>query len=464
MVIGNPPYIRIQALKEWAPLEVEFYKKRYVSASKGNYDIYVVFVEKGLNLLNSRGRLGFILPHKFFNTQYGEGLRGLISNGKHLAEVIHFGDKQIFAGATTYTCLMFLEKAGAEQCIFTKIDDLHEWQKSKHTNGGSILTTRITSNEWDFSVGKEAVLFDKLGHMPTRLGDIAEKIYQGLITGADSVFILDNKGRRRYFSEETQREHTIEAELMRPLCKGSINIRRYCVSDIKKYILFPYLLVQRKATLISPEEFKKKYPFAWEYLTINKHKLESREHGKWKNDRWYAFGRSQNLSEMEINKILTPSIAKKASFSLDKGEFYYFVGSGGGGGGGYGITLKEEVDLKYEYILGLLNSRLLDTYLKSFSSHFSGGFYAYNRQYIERLPVCKIDFTNHDEKLRHDRIVQLVEQMLSLHKKLNEAKTGHEKTALQRQIDATDRQIDQLVYELYGLTEEEIRIVEESRP
>jgi type I restriction-modification system DNA methylase subunit len=70
-VIGNPPYVRIQALKEWAPIEVEHYKQAYKSASKGNYDIYVVFVERGLSLLNKSGRLGFILPHKFFNSQYG---------------------------------------------------------------------------------------------------------------------------------------------------------------------------------------------------------------------------------------------------------------------------------------------------------------------------------------------------------------------------------------------------------
>ena len=113
-IIGNPPYIRIQALKEWAPLEVEYYKRRYRAASKGNYDIYVVFVEKALSLLNEHGRLGFILPHKFFNAQYGEPLRGLIAEGQHLADVVHFGDQQVFAGATTYTCLLFLEKAGAQ--------------------------------------------------------------------------------------------------------------------------------------------------------------------------------------------------------------------------------------------------------------------------------------------------------------------------------------------------------------
>ena len=110
-VIGNPPYIRIQALQETSPIDVDFYKKKYQAASKGNYDIYVVFVEKGLSLLNEKGRLGFILPHKFFNAQYGEPLRGVISSGKHLAKVVHFGDQQVFEDATTYTCLLFLDKS-----------------------------------------------------------------------------------------------------------------------------------------------------------------------------------------------------------------------------------------------------------------------------------------------------------------------------------------------------------------
>jgi len=103
-VIGNPPYIRIQTLKEWAARETEFYKQTYLAASKGNYDICVVFLEKGLNLLNKTGKLGYILPHKFFNAQYGEPIRKIISAGKHLSEVVHFGDQQVFAGATTYTC------------------------------------------------------------------------------------------------------------------------------------------------------------------------------------------------------------------------------------------------------------------------------------------------------------------------------------------------------------------------
>lgn len=95
--IGNPPYIRIQDMKEFAPVEVEHYKKAYRLASKGNYDICVVFVERALSLLNRNGSLGYILPQKCFNAKNGELLRELISERKYLSEVVHFGDEQIFA-------------------------------------------------------------------------------------------------------------------------------------------------------------------------------------------------------------------------------------------------------------------------------------------------------------------------------------------------------------------------------
>jgi len=179
---------------------------------------------------------------------------------------------------------------------------------------------------------------------------------------------------------------------MHSLCKGSVNLRRYYVSEITKSILFPYKLIDGKAELLTTKELSQKYPHAWNYLRANRAILESRERGKWKHERWYAFGRSQNLSEMEQTKLLTPSIANRASFTLDREDYYYFVGSGGGGGGGYGVTLKEEVPMSYEYVLGLLNSKLLDAYLKTFSSPFQHGYYAYNRQYIERLPIRAINF------------------------------------------------------------------------
>jgi hypothetical protein len=163
---------------------------------------------------------------------------------------------------------------------------------------------------------------------------------------------------------------------------------------------------------------------------------------------------------MEQKKILTPSIAKSAAYTLDSTDYFYFVGSGGGGGGGYGITLRPDEKMDYKYILGLLNSRLLDVFLKSYSSPFSGGYYAYNRQYIEQIPIRPINFSDPADVARHGRMVTLVEQMLELHKRLAATTSASDRDLYQRQIDATDREIDRLVYELYGLTDEEIGVVE----
>ena len=128
-IVGNPPYIRIRTIQETSPLSIEYFKTRYTVASKGNYDIYVVFVERALSLLNEQGQLGYLLPHKFFNAQYGVSLRGLVASGKHLSHIVHFGDQQIFVGATTYTCLLFLNRSPSEECRFIKVDNLIEWRE-----------------------------------------------------------------------------------------------------------------------------------------------------------------------------------------------------------------------------------------------------------------------------------------------------------------------------------------------
>jgi hypothetical protein len=129
--------------------------------------------------------------------------------------------------------------------------------------------------------------------------------------------------------------------------------------------------------------------------------------------------------------------------------------------GGFSITVNPEGSLSPNYILGLLNSRLLFWRLHSISNIFRAGWITCTKQYVETLPIHLINFSDPNEKARHDKMVKLVEQMLALHKQLVAAKTSDDKIRLERQIDATDQQIDRLVYDLYGLTEREIQIVEE---
>lgn len=458
-VIGNPPYIRIQTMKEWAPLEVEFYKSAFAAAGKGNYDIYTVFVEKGLNLLNARGRLGFILPHKFFNAQYGEPLRRILADGNHLSQVVHFGDNQVFAGATTYTCLLFLDKQGAKSCKFKNVDDLNAWRTDGSGTEGNVAASTLTPTEWNFTIAEGGDFFRRLSNMPITLERVANRIFQGIKTSADKIYIVEEINRTPEYvtvhSREKNAMYRIEPNLLHPLVKGG-DSRRYSLDRTKRLILFPYAHnEQNKMVLIQERDFNRCYPLTWSYLNDNRNYLENRENGRMRHEHWYAFGRAQALDVMSFPKIFTPDIAPESRFSLDESGDAFFTG---GAAGGYGILVKPEYS--HFYVLGLLNSKLLSWFNKRISAQMRGGWFSFEARFIKNLPIRLIDFTDPADKARHDRMVMLVEQMLSLNKQLSAAKTDHEKTFVQRQIDATDTQIDRLVYELYELSAEEIRIVE----
>lgn len=132
--------------------------------------------------------------------------------------------------------------------------------------------------------------------------------------------------------------------------------------------------------------------------------------------------------------------------------------------GGFTLTISPAASVRPEFVLGLLNSTLLFWRLRGISNVFRGGWITCTKQYLGELPIRIIDRTNKSDVAAHDRIVKLVEQIMKLHEDRIVAKTPHEKTALDRQIAATDKQIDQEVYALYGLTKEEIEFVEGTAP
>ena len=453
-VIGNPPYIRIQALKEFAPAEVEYYKQAYTAASKGNYDIYVVFVEKGLQLLNRNGVLGFILPHKFFNANYGEPLRKSISDNNHLSKIVHFGDNQIFANATTYTCLLFLTHTANPTFDFIQVENVSKWQESGHGNLGQVPSQDAKQKEWNFVVGEFRSIYEKLRSLETTLSDIGN-IFVGTQTSADDVFVLEECNQENNLitgkSKFLDKRVSVEAECTKPFLRGK-QIRRYFYLETDARLICPYEIQDDNSRLLSQFEFENKYPLAFSYLKQGKHQLEKRERGKFKGENWYAFGYPKSMTLFKKPKIIVPDYNNVASFTFDERGHFYKTG--------YGIILSSGTRLSPFYVLGLLNSSLLFQYLLRIGTTLRGGYVRFWTQFIGELPIIDIDLANSAAQRTHDQIVELVTQVLELHKRLAVAHTTHEKTVLQRQIDAADRQIDQLVYQLYDLTPEEIAIVE----
>lgn len=459
IIIGNPPYIRIQALKEWANLEVEFYKQKFIAASKGNYDIYVVFVEQGLNLLKQDGSLGFILPHKFFNAQYGASLRKIITQGKYLEKIVYFGDQQVFSGATTYTCLLFLNKNQTIEKTFIQVNDLSQWMLNGDTEEEWNINTNVAGESWHFSKITDADFLNKFKQHPfIRLSEITANISQGIRTSANDIYVVDLIAQEnnilQVYSKALQEVVTIESNLTYRFLQGR-EIKPYQLLYSNKLVIIPYELTRVNVNLMNEDKLQLQFPLTFAYLTRNKQFLENREKGRMIGTRWYGYIYPKNIELMQKSKILVPDIANRCSFVWDEKGDYAFTS-------GYGITLKADVQLSIPYILGLLNSKVLDFYLKRISTVIRGGFFRYFTQFIEQLPIRLIDFGNNREKNIHDRIVQLVEQMLNLHQRLTEAQTPPAKKMIQQQIQATDRQINQLVYQLYELTNEEIDIVENS--
>ncbi|MFA7407813.1 MAG: N-6 DNA methylase [Anaerolineaceae bacterium] len=463
-VIGNPPYIRIQAMKEWAPGEAEFLKTIYESASKGNYDVYVVFVEKGLSLVNKDGILGYILPHKFFQAQFASPLRQLIAKGKHINKIVHFGAEQVFENATTYTCLLFLSKHRSPEFEFYKVEgsdkqehlmkNIDKLQTNKDYKKAIISQPEDDGTEWHFFAGKSKFVLDKLNFQPYKLSDITRKIFVGLQTSADKIYVLKtlttSEETITCYSRSLNCEVEIEKGLVKPFLMGK-DVHRYEPPKPENVVIFPYLISSNKSELMSQHHLKNNYPLGWNYLLENRKDLSEREKGKMFGHNFYAYIYPKNLLEFEQQKIMTPDIAFNCQFTYDFDSTYHTTTI-------YSLALNPTLKLHQYFLLGILNSKVMWFFLMNTGNILRGGYFRFKTKYLEPFPIPIIDLNDSDNRKKHERMVTFVDHMLTLHKRTPQ--TPNDKQRLQREIDATDAQIDRLVYELYGLTEEEIKIVE----
>ena len=436
-VIGNPPYVRIQSLPK---AETKYLTAHYYAATK-NCDLYVSFVERGLALLSEAGRFGMITPNKFFRTDYGEGLRRLLSSNRAVSRIVDFGANQVFT-ATTYTCLLFLEKRPTA---------LFEYGKSQ-ADPASLKQRTFSARDakslgaaaWTFESQATTSLLAKLAKDSTRLLDLPAEMSRGSSTGDDEVFVFESGAL------------DLEAGIVRePLFASDFG--RYSFTPPARWkVIFPYVCAGGSYRLYEEHELKTAFPRTFAYLQAHQGVLKRRK----QYQAWFGYSAPRNLRLHDQAQIAVPLLANRGLFALvpqaNRGRLCPMAS------GGFTITLAKECHLRPEYVLGLLNSKLLFWRLGTLSNVFRGGWITCTKQYFGELPIRNIDVSNPAEKARQDQIAQSAEQMLALHQRLSAARTPQEKAALERQIAATDAQLDQLVYALYGLTDAEIAIVNQA--
>jgi len=438
VVIGNPPYVGFHGFVEEKP-----YLKSVYQSAQGRFDLYLPFIEKGIQILKQGGLLGFICPTNFMKRQHGQGLREFLQQNCKVLKIVDFEHHPVFEEALNYTGIFIFQKSLPPanhyiQYIPRRVDE----------KPISLKQINLDSQGWAIREEKAQKVIDKIkeqANLP--LSKLVESISEGIVTGQNQIYLL---------TQERANKLGLEAQLLKPAIRGK-EIQRYFTPLPHNMVIYPYRNMKGDCVVIPEEELKNHYPVAWEYLNSKKELLSGRDYFNKSAKTWYEIWCERTFRQQEVDKIVVRELSPSNQFAYcDRNIFYMDTVCG--------IIPKDKNFGKLLYLLGLLNSTLLEFVYKQTTVPKAGGFYIYKTMFLKNLPIRRIEFNNPAEKKIHDDLVALVDKMLELNKWLAPIRNTAcaEREELLRQIKQTDQEIDNLVYDLYELTEEERKIVEEA--
>ncbi|MDP8245156.1 MAG: TaqI-like C-terminal specificity domain-containing protein [Candidatus Hinthialibacter antarcticus] len=433
VIIGNPPYVRQEKIKEYKPQ-----LKKQFNCYTGVADIYVYFYEKGYNLLRKNGVLAFITSNKYMRAGYGEKLREFLADKAQILQLIDFGDAPVFE-ATAYPSIIVLKKEKTREQVkalnWERERPVSEFESVVHTNTFFIEQRKLTPDGWRIESPFAIKLFDKIRAAGQPLGEYVNgKFYRGILTGLNEAFVVDRATRDALIAE-----HPSSEDVLKPFLRGR-DVKRWCVDSKDLWLIyipwhFPLHLKSniKGASEEAEKAFKKQYPAIYRYLLNFKDKLAARNQAETGiRYEWYACQRwgAEYWREFEKPKIIYPDIAKKPEFSYDP-DGYLLANTL------YLIPSDTTV------LSGFLNSKVLFWYYTKLSSQIRGDFVRFIAQYVSQLPIS----TTNDTKQIEKRVTKILD--------IKEDNPVADVTELEQEIN-------ELVYKLYGLTKGEIKYIEES--
>ena len=451
IVIGNPPYLRIQGIRNSNSDFADYLVANYNSAT-GSFDLYVAFVERALQLISSNGIVNFIMPVKWTNAAFGKGLRDVVSKQKAAKKIINFSEYQVF-NASTYTGLQWF-KPNSDCLEYYELDrnlesniELKSYLENLSKDTSSIVNTdKLNKDTWVLASSEVSKLLNKLNEQPLRLEDVFEKIFQGIATSKDDVYFIydctETQSTITGESKQLNKRVTIEKGLVKPLLKGE-DVHRYDNLSSNRYVIFPYKLENGTANLYAEEELKLLFPNGYAYLKECETLLRGREKGRLKNDiYWYRYIYPKNLTLFQSPKLVAPEISLGGNFSYDgNGQFYSTTKI-------YGYILKSSmIQYGYNFFLGLLNSSLFWFFIQNTGYVLRGGYFTFKTNYVSPFPIPK--FADIDSTLLL-KIDNNVESIMELN-----AMKGND-----TQIKLLIKEVDSVIYKIYNLSSNEIQLID----
>jgi hypothetical protein len=459
LIVGNPPYIRIQNMMTYSPAEVAYYQSAaspYSTAHQDNFDKYALFIERSLTLLQPIGRLGMIVPHKFMTIHSGRVLRTLLTTPPVLESVVNFGIKQVFGrDISNYTCILILARDGRDVVRVEQMESLELWRYGRSATFNEIPANTLGEDSWQFSNTETRALFDRiLAAHPSRLGGAAE-IFVGVQTSADPIYIFRSVGEQQATITHrwNGRDWPIERGILRPSLMDA-PLPAYGRPNANTWMIFPYEFDQitGRARLIQPAGMAAKYPGALAYLTARRGELEGRNivGGTASDRQFYQFGRSQSLTKFNSPKIILPILSTEARYAYDDTNVMV---TGGGNGPYYMIRPRVPGVLSNYYLLAVLNHPFSEAMVRSHTSPFRGGYYSHGKQFIENLPV---PLPSDEQRIA---IETLVQQLIDALTAVTASRAPHQKLMRERQAATLRIQIEGAVGDLFGLSMTDMDIV-----
>jgi len=443
VVIGNPPYIRQEDIKN----QKSYLRDNYKTFS-GTADLYVFFVEKGFEILKHAGHFSYIMPNKWMQAVYGKPLRSLLLNNQ-LQSVIDFGNLQVFDEATTYPCILNASKdnliSNFKSVVIKTLQFDNGFEQHITSVGVEMNTSDLTDETWLISSGADQTLLSKVKSISISLSEyVGGNSFRGVLTGLTEAFLINNETKERLVLEDES-----SLDLLKPFLLGR-NIKPYSSSKADNWlILIPKGFTIKKNLPSDNQHFvgeppprygNMAYDDAWDWFSKNypaiaRHLLPFKNQAMKRTDKgdfWWELRACDYYQEFEKPKIMYQVLQVKPCFIYDNNGQYC--------NNSMWIIPKDD-----RFLVGILNSKMGWWLISKYCTAIQNG-YQLIWDYFGKIPIAQ---ANYEQQIK---IAEKVEQILTL-----------KKSNPQTEVSNLETQIDQLIYQLYGLNEDEIKIVEGNR-
>ncbi len=435
IIIGNPPYIQLQKTYDSKNKYADLYKNENYQTFNRRGDIYCLFYEKGINLLRNSGHLAFITSNKWMRAKYGQKLRSFFL--KYNPKILIDLGPAVFESATVDTSILIIQKSANNhqlRAVTIKENKKENIDFNIYLKEKGVILRNLGESAWVIIDDVEQKLKEKIERIGKPLKEWDVKIYYGIKTGFNEAFIINSAKREEILNnckDENERKRT--DTIIKKVLRGR-DIRRYYYEWADLYIILPLEGINID-----------NYPAVKEHLLKYKDQLLTRA-GAGVNYKWYELQAdpSAHIQEFEKEKLVWQEIVREPSFAYDDQKYYCeattFIMTGS----------------NLKYLIAILNSNS-GAYI--FRQFYAGGGlgeegYRYKKHYLEKLPILYISSEN---EIIIKQIETFVDKILAFTKDDDYLKNSEK----QAKVKDYERQIDQLVYQLYSLTPEEIEIVEQ---